>query len=201
MNIESFDERMPGWFGAMTAGTAKSLVKLSGQAPLPQLAHSTGRGGLHDILLFDQLSWLPDNLLERGDRMTMAASIEARMPFMDIELAKFAASLPDHYRVRGMTTKRILRKAMVNVLPSKILERPKVGFRVPVNVWFRTSMKDFLLDQLLGAESISKGFYDNGLLKKLIGEHIDGRQNNEKVLWMLLNLEIWLRQNQHAIDF
>jgi asparagine synthase (glutamine-hydrolysing) len=199
LNRERFDERMPGWFGALDAGQADALIRTPGQAPLPELVRSKGRGNLHDILLFDQLSWLPDNLLERGDRMTMAASLEARMPFMDVELAAFAASLPDHYRIRGLTTKWILRQAMKSVLPREILERPKVGFRVPVNLWFRTSMKDYLVDHLLGPESISKDFFHPPVLRALVFDHTEGRQNNEKVLWMLLNLEIWLRQNEHKV--
>jgi asparagine synthase (glutamine-hydrolysing) len=200
MNIENFNERMPGWFGALNTAQADSLVKLSGQASLPELTRSKMHGSLHNILLFDQLSWLPDNLLERGDRMTMAASLEARMPFMDIELAKFVATLPDEYRIKGRTTKWILRKAMESVLPRDILERPKVGFRVPVNVWFQTTMKDYLRDHLLGPDSISKSFYHFEVLQSLISDHIEGRQNHEKVLWMLLNLEIWLQQNQHKIS-
>lgn len=200
MNIENFDERMPGWFGALNTAHADHLIKLSAQAPLPEVARSEMPGSLHSVLLFDQLSWLPDNLLERGDRMTMAASLEARMPFMDIELAKFAAALPDKYRIKGRTTKWILRKAMESVLPREILERPKVGFRVPVNVWFQTTMKDYLREQLLGPKSISKAFYHTGVLQGLLSEHIEGRRNHEKTLWMLLNLEIWLQQNQHKIS-
>ena len=73
----------------------------------------------------------------------MAASIEARMPFMDHELAALVSSMPDEYRVRGRVTKWILREAMKRLLPPAILERPKVGFRVPVNEWFRTSMREY----------------------------------------------------------
>src|SRR5213075_1084718 len=88
---------------------------------------------LRRILYFDQTSWLPDNLLERGDRMTMAASIESRVPFLDHELAGFVSSLPDEWRVKGFRTKRILRGAARALIPDAILDRPKVGFRVPVN--------------------------------------------------------------------
>jgi asparagine synthase (glutamine-hydrolysing) len=200
MNIEDYNERMPGWFGALSADQTEKLIKLPGQAPLPQLQRSSCAGSLHDILLFDQQSWLPDNLLERGDRMTMAASIEARMPFMDIELAKFVATLPDKYKIRGLTTKWILRKAMESVLPKEILDRPKVGFRVPVNIWFQSTMKDYLCEHLLGENSISKAFYHLPVLQSLVSEHVEGRQNHEKTLWMLLNLEIWLRQNQNKIS-
>lgn len=200
MNIDSFDERMPGWFGALSGCQAEDLIKLSAQSPLPELTQSIGEGSLHNVLLFDQQSWLPDNLLERGDRMTMAASLEARMPFMDIELAKFAASLPDKYRINGLTTKWILRKAMESILPGDILKRPKVGFRVPVNLWFQTTMKDYLQDHLLSESSITNQFYHTRALQSLVTDHVDGRQNHEKALWMLLNLEIWLRQNQHRVN-
>src|SRR5207247_2045839 len=112
-----------------------------------------GNSALRRILYFDQTSWLPDNLLERGDRMTMAASIEARMPFMDHDLAAFVSALPDHLRVRGHEGKWLLREAMKRLLPAEILERPKVGFRVPVNEWFRGRMRDYLQDHLIGTDS------------------------------------------------
>ena len=126
--------------------------------------------------------------------MTMAASIEARMPFMDHELAAFISALPDHSRVRGRVTKSILREAMKRVLPPAILDRPKVGFRVPVNEWFRTSMREYLYEHLLGAGSRTTGYYRQPALVKLLDEHSSGRQNHEKLLWSLLNLEIWHRE-------
>ena len=134
------------------------------------------------------------NLLERGDRMTMAASIESRVPFLDHELAGFVSSLPDSYRVKGMKTKWILRQAGRSLIPEKILNRPKVGFRVPVNKWFQGPMKDYLRDHLQGAESKTRGYYDPQVLDRVVGDHIEGRQNHEKLLWALLNLEIWHRQ-------
>lgn len=126
--------------------------------------------------------------------MTMAASIEARMPFMDHELAAFVSALPDNMRVRGRTTKWILREAMKRILPAEILERPKVGFRVPVNEWFRGTMKDYLFDHLLGAGSRTSGYYNGPVLEKILSDHVNGRQNHEKLLWCLLNLEIWHRE-------
>jgi asparagine synthase (glutamine-hydrolysing) len=126
--------------------------------------------------------------------MTMAASLEARMPFMDHELAQFVSSLPDEWRVRGHTTKRILREAMKRLLPATILERPKVGFRVPVNEWFRGPMRGYLHDHLLGADSRTAVYYHRPALEAVLTEHAEGRQNHEKLLWSLLNLEIWHRE-------
>ena len=197
LGLEAFDERMPRWFGMMSNQERARLVAMP--APSRQRDALLGCGSadnsaLRRILCFDQLSWLPDNLLERGDRMTMAASLEARMPFMDHELAAYVSSLPDDYRVRGRTTKWILREAMKQLLPQAILERPKVGFRVPVNEWFRGPMKDYLYEHLTGAESRTRHYYHAQALQQVLAEHVGGRQNHEKLLWSLLTLEIWHRQ-------
>ena len=191
-------ERLPRWFGALSLDERRGLMQLDA----PRLNHkgapwfntSAGNSALRGILFFDQTSWLPDNLLERGDRMTMAASLEARMPFMDHQLAAFVSTLPDEWRVRGLTTKRILREAMRRVLPPAILERPKIGFRVPVNEWFRGSMRAYLTDHLLGADSRTRDYYRPQVLRGYLEEHAAGRQNHEKLLWSLLTLEIWHRE-------
>ena len=191
-------ERMPRWFGALSGTERCRLTRLT--APRVNHDHAVwfdsfhGDSALRGILYFDQTSWLPDNLLERGDRMTMAASLEARMPFMDHQLAAFVSSLPDEWRVRGLTTKRILREAMRRVLPARILERPKIGFRVPVNEWFRGSMRGYLIDHLLGPESRTRDYYRPEALRGYVDSHAAGRQNHEKLLWSLLTLEIWHRE-------
>src|SRR6185295_15127294 len=135
-----------------------------------------------------------DNLLERGDRMTMAASIESRVPFLDHELAAFVSSLPDDFRVRRWRTKWILREAGKHLIPARILNRPKVGFRVPVNQWFRGELRDYLIDHLQSKSSLTQAYYDARALGRILSEHLNGRQNHEKLLWSLLNLEIWHRQ-------
>ncbi|MGH8201218.1 MAG: asparagine synthase (glutamine-hydrolyzing) [Steroidobacteraceae bacterium] len=191
-------ERLPRWFGALSGAERCRLTRLSAPRVNPTAAHGFdsfhGNTALRDILYFDQTSWLPDNLLERGDRMTMAASLEARMPFMDHQLAAFVSGLPDEWRVRGFTTKRILREAMRRVLPAAILERPKIGLRVPVNEWFRGSMRGYLTDHLLGGESQTRDYYHPQVLRGYVDEHTSGRQNHEKLLWSLLSLEIWHRE-------
>lgn len=116
------------------------------------------------------------------------------MPFMDHELAAFVSRLPDKMRVSRQTTKWILREAMQRLLPREILERPKVGFRVPVNEWFRGPMKDYLFDHLTGPGSHTAAYYDNKILARILTEHVNGRHNHEKLLWCLLNLEIWHRE-------
>ena len=191
-------ERLPRWFGALSGAERSRLTRLepprANHKAVPWLDSFHGGSALRGILYFDQTSWLPDNLLERGDRMTMAASLEARMPFMDHELAAFVSGLPDEWRVRGLTTKRILREAMRRVLPAAILERPKIGFRVPVNEWFRGSMRGYLIEHLLGPDSRTREYYRPQALRGYVEEHAAGRQNHEKLLWSLLTLEIWHRE-------
>jgi asparagine synthase (glutamine-hydrolysing) len=198
LNIEDWPERYARWFGALNNRERDELtvlrVSASGRECRPPFDADPQASPLRRILYSDQTSWLPDNLLERGDRMTMAASIESRVPFLDHELAGYVSSLPDHYRVKGMKTKWILRQAGRSLIPEKILNRPKVGFRVPVNKWFQGPMKDYLRDHLQGADSKTRAYYDPQVLDRVVGDHIEGRQNHEKLLWALLNLEIWHRQ-------
>jgi len=197
LGLERFEERMPRWFGALSDAERHQLVAFTAPAVRSggvQFDTPKNNSALRRILYFDQTSWLPDNLLERGDRMTMAASIEARMPFMDQELAAYVSSLPDEYRVRGQVTKWVLREAMNRLLPPEILDRPKVGFRVPVNEWFRTSMRDYVFDYLTGPDSRTRNWFRNPALKRVLEEHTSGRQNHEKLLWTVLNLEHWCRE-------
>ncbi len=202
LNIEDRRERYVRWFGALTRGERDrfSTLRLNGTSltDAPPFDADSRSSALRRILYFDQTSWLPDNLLERGDRMTMAASIEARVPFLDHELAAFVSSLPDHYRIRGLRSKWILREAGKQLLPERILSRPKVGFRVPVNEWFRGAMRDYLLDHLQGGFSMTRTYCDARVLDKVLADHLNGRQNHEKLLWSLLNLEIWHRQYARA---
>jgi len=198
MGLEDDRDRLPRWFGALSFEERLQLANLqpTGEETRNgvQFNYQNGNSRLRKILYFDQSSWLPDNLLERGDRMTMAASLEARMPFMDHELAAFVSTLADDLRIRGRTTKWILREAMKRILPPQILERPKVGFRVPVNEWFRGPMRDYLYDHLTSTDSLTRSYYNQKALASILDEHVQGRQNHEKLLWTLINLELWHRQ-------
>lgn len=197
LSLGNFNERMPHWFGALNNAERSQLIafqKPNGVTGSDQFDTTAANSDLRRILYFDQTSWLPDNLLERGDSMTMAASLEARMPFLDHELAAMASALPDNFRVRGQDTKWILRQAARRFLPAAIIGRPKVGFRVPVNEWFRGEMRDYLQDHLLGPDSRTSAYYRRDVLTKIFAEHMQGRHNHEKLLWSLLNLEIWKRE-------
>jgi asparagine synthase (glutamine-hydrolysing) len=197
LGLSDREERYVRWFGALSKAERGRLsnLRLNGEPHYRQAQFDSAPENtmLRRILYFDQTSWLPDNLLERGDRMSMAASIETRVPFLDHELAEFVSALPDCYRVRGRQTKWILREAMKQLLPEAILNRPKVGFRVPINEWLRTSMREYLIDHLQSSNSMTRDYFDQRELHRMVDEHMTCKQNHEKLLWSLLNLEIWHR--------
>lgn len=192
-----FANRMVRWFGALSREDQEAMTTV--KRPSYRVPNDDPHNSaLRRILFFDQTVWLPDNLLERGDRMTMAASLESRMPFMDHDLAAFASSLPDNYRLRGLTGKWILRRAAEKVLPKSIVARPKSGFRMPINEWFRNEMRPFLTD-MLGASALSRPFYRPGRMEAVLDEHIQGKQNHEKLVWQMLALELFMHEYQPAI--
>lgn len=124
----------------------------------------------------------------------MAGSIEGRMPFMDTTLAAVVARFPDEFLTGGKGGKTVLRAAMDKVLPPEIVRRKKVGFRVPIGEWFRGSYRDFVQDMLLGENSSLARLMSGHKLRALVTEHLSGRQNHERILWSLTNLEIFLRK-------
>ena len=132
---------------------------------------------------------LPDLYFEKVDRATMANSLEVRVPFLDNELAEYAMSLPSKYKVRGKEKKYLLKKAFDGVVPDKILYGPKKGFGVPFQYWLRTSMKDFMLDTIRDSQIY------NQAIEALMQEHIAEKKDNGSILWILLNLAIWLKKS------
>lgn len=176
------------WFGGFSA---REIQTLTGTVPQPAPLSSTPRtqpSQLGSLLLFDQLSWLPDNLLERGDRMTMAASIEARMPFMDHELIDLASRIPDKFKIRGFTGKWILRQSVKDLLPPAVFNRRKRGFPIPVAAWFRGPLRRQLEETILDRRSASRSLIGEAAVLDLLKAH-QGGLDRSKALWQLFNLD------------
>ena len=125
--------------------------------------------------------------------MSMAASIESRVPFLDHELVEFAAALPVNMKLRGLTTKYILRRAMKGRLPKEILKRSKMGFPVPVGAWFRGPFRHILDEYVLSPRAIERGIFDSSYVSELVARHQSGENHMER-LWALVNFEIWQRR-------
>ena len=122
--------------------------------------------------------------------MTAAASLELRMPFLDHRVAEYVSALPDSARVRGLSTKWILRQADRKLIGDAGLKPRKAGFRIPVGDLMREAG---VLDQLRGAGCLTRAYYDGKVLDRLVDEQLAGKRNHEEILWTLLNLEIWSR--------
>ena len=181
--IRDLQARMVAWFGGADGGQAEALYAgLPRSRTLDQLpfASDGASSALKRMLHFDQTSWLPDNLLERGDRMMMAGSIEGRMPFMDVGLAELVARFPDAFLTGAPKGKRVLRALAAQLLPREIIERKKVGFRVPVEQWFRDGMSDQLRDLLQSGNATVRQVCNAREIDRLVSEHLGGVQNHEK---------------------
>ena len=129
----------------------------------------------------------------KQDQMSMAASIESRVPFLDHHLVEFAATLPPRAKLRGLATKWILRTAIRDRLPKAILTRRKMGFPVPFGRWMRDGWVDVARDVLLDAQSRQRGILNPPAVERLIDSHQAGVCDGGDALWALLNLELWLR--------
>jgi asparagine synthase (glutamine-hydrolysing) len=151
------------------------------------------RSPLKRMLYADLKVWLPDNLLLRGDQMTMAASIEERGPFLDHRLVEMAARLPTRLLTRGFRTKALLKDALRPYVPEEALFRRKVGFRVPVGEWFRKPLRPLVADLLLSAQSAARGYFNPRSMERFVREHFDGVRDRQKQLWALVNFELWCR--------
>ena len=148
---------------------------------------------LLDRLLYADIKTYLVELLMKQDQMSMAASIESRVPFLDHHLVEFAARLPDQWKLSGFTTKRVLRLAMNGVLPKSILNRPKMGFPVPFGGWTRGAWSPVIRDVLLDRRARERGIVNPHTVEQLIAAHAAGRTQGGDRLWSLLNLELWFR--------
>ncbi|HYJ47444.1 MAG TPA: asparagine synthase (glutamine-hydrolyzing), partial [Pyrinomonadaceae bacterium] len=148
---------------------------------------------LNRLLYADTKTYLHE-LLMKQDQMSMAASIESRVPFLDHKLVEFTARLPERLKLRGWTTKYILRRSMKGLLPERILKRRKMGFPVPIGAWFRGPFRSVIDEYVLGERARARGLFDVAFVRRLVEEHMAGAGNHSERLWALVNFEMWLRQ-------
>lgn len=148
---------------------------------------------LNRMLFVDTNTWLPDDLLVKADKMTMAASVELRVPFLDHRVVEFAARLPVSFKIRHGQTKYILKKVMESYLPHDVIYRQKKGFPVPVSDWFKQGLNAIATEILLDSKSRVSGFLDLAYLQKMLNQHKAGVHDFSNELWGILVLEWWFR--------
>jgi asparagine synthase (glutamine-hydrolysing) len=191
-------EHYAAWFGAFPEAQRRALlVDGRGGNGLHAVSEGLLRGKhfpslVEEMLYLDTAHWLSANLLLRGDRMTMASSLELRCPFLDYRLVEFAArDIPRSLKIRGQSGKHILKDMAASLLPPEIVTRRKWGFRVPTAEWFRGPLAGVLRDVLLSKAARSRGYFREERVRELIDVHVSGARNVEQQLWALFQLELW----------
>jgi asparagine synthase (glutamine-hydrolysing) len=203
LGIRNAAERSATWFASFSRPERKALFARDFLAEVDEahparvfeqvLEKARGRSPLKRMLYADLKIWLPDNLLLRGDQMTMAASIEERVPFLDHKLVELAARIPGRLLTRGFRTKVLLKQALRPYLPREILNRRKVGFTVPVGPWFRKELRPMVNDLLLTPTAHAHTYFNKKTTEQFVREHLDGVCDRQKQLWALINFELWQR--------
>ena len=183
-------QRLAGLWSPMMK---EKLGQLSPYATAEQYYESSDAHTMLNKLLYVDTKTYLHELLMKQDQMSMAASIESRVPFLDHKLVEFAARMPEGMKVRGMTTKYVLRRIMTGVLPPEILSRRKMGFPVPIAAWLRGPYRHVLDEFVLGHRARARGLFDEEALKRLVASHVSGEANHSERLWSLINLEMWQR--------
>ncbi len=155
---------------------------------------ANGHPLIEKAMYVDQKTWLPDTYLEKVDKASMAVSLEARVPLLDHELVEFAATIPAKYKIHGFETKYILKRAVAGLLPENILRKPKHGFAVPTDPWFRGELKEFVWQVLFDSKTQARGYFNSQYIEKLYKDHDSGRGVYDTQLWLLLVFELWHRR-------
>jgi asparagine synthase (glutamine-hydrolysing) len=175
------------WNGTFSESQRRSLLTSDFFCPTPTLGET-------NFLLVDQKNYLPDDILYKTDRMSMAHSLEVRPPFLDHRIVEFAARLPHDLKVRGSQLKFVLRELMRDKLPRSVLTRRKEGFDIPAHHWLRTNLRPLLTDVLTRAAVESTGIFHWPAVEKVMEDHLNRRANYGYHLWGLLTLFLWMRR-------
>lgn len=195
-------QRWMNWFGIFNGPMKENLLTDSVKSSIDMdssrefqhwLDKNPQRDDLSAMLYLDTKIWLPDNLLMKGDKMTMAASLEQRIPLLDYRLTEYAASIPSGPKIKGFKAKYLLKRAFADFLPEQILTRKKMGFNVPTGVWFREGQRDLISKLLLSERIRERGYFNDEYVERMVREHVEGRTNYQAQIFTLASLELWFR--------
>jgi asparagine synthase (glutamine-hydrolysing) len=176
----------PEFAASIDAGVAPAVIAGPYEA-------SDAEDHVERLIDVDLQTYLPGDLLVKMDIASMAHSLEVRSPLLDHEVVELAARLPRETKVSGTETKRVFKDAVRAWLPSEILDRPKMGFSVPLRRWLQGPLRDLPGEILLDPVAVGRGMFEEKEVRRLIDEHTSGRGANENRIWALLQLELWFR--------
>jgi asparagine synthase (glutamine-hydrolysing) len=193
------DEAHTYWNGSFSTAQQARLLHYKNGTKVARLygidsINSLNPGSLNRFLAFDQQYYLPDDILQKVDRMSMAHSIEVRPPFLDHRLVEFAAKLPEHFKIRGNSHKYLLKSLMRNKLPASVLQRPKTGLDIPTHDWLRGPLRPLLMETLRPEAVEATGIFRQDAVEFFLKEHLERRANLGFHLWGLLILFLWMKQ-------
>ena len=193
--------RHHSWFGSFSPEGREELLGDRIRNSTPEfdiyqnarelLEKCDSKNKIEQMQYLDMNFYLAEDILTKVDRASMAVSLEVRAPFLDHTVAEYAASLPAEYKLRGKTTKFILKEAAKDLLPEKIIKRPKKGFGIPIAKWLKGSLNPLMNDLLSKKRLKNQGLFNSEYVRRLISEHEQGTSNNYKQLWNLLVFQIW----------
>lgn len=178
----------------LTSKTREHIGTIDPYAGVRAALEQTDATSLLDRLLYADVKTYLHELLMKQDQMSMATSVESRVPFLDHKLVEFTCSLPERLKLRGWTTKYVLRQSMKGILPPQILSRPKMGFPVPIGAWLRNEFHHVIDEYILSERALARGIFQPEFVRSLVKRHQIGGENHSERLWALLNFEIWQRQ-------
>lgn len=195
-------QRWMNWFGIFNEPAKTQLLAPALQACVDLdasrefrrwITQNPQRDDLSSMLYLDTKIWLPDNLLMKGDKMTMAASLESRIPMLDDRLIEYAASIPSNAKIRALKPKYLLKRAFADFLPAPILTRKKMGFNVPTGAWFRDAQRELISNLLLSERIRSRGYFNADYIERIVQDHLHGKTNYQAQIFTLASLELWFR--------
>ena len=176
--------------GLVLGGTEPATCRRGESLPL------AGLDGVQRMMALDTITYLPDDILVKVDRAAMGVSLETRVPLLDHRVVTFAWQLPQHMKLRGGVCKWALRQVLYRHVPQALVERPKMGFGVPIDAWLRGPMRDWA-ESLLDARRLrSERFFDPAPIRKIWAEHLSGHRDGQHLLWDVLMFQAWLEEQR-----
>ena len=152
------------------------------------------------MMYCDAVSYLPDDILCKVDRASMAVSLETRVPFLDHRVAALAARIPLSLKVRGGSGEHILRKLLYQQVPRELIERPKAGFAIPVGEWIKGPLRPWAEDLLDPGRMAGEGWFDPVIVQRRWSDHLSGRRDSTPALWAVLMFQSWLREQSQQLS-